>query len=134
MEVMALSTAPGASRRPRVLIVDDDPLIRRVVRAVLEDAAYDLAEAGTGEEALAAAARRPPDVVLLDVMMPGMDGFEVATRMRGDPRLEGLVIVMLTAKDGAEDRRRGLASGADRYLTKPFSPLELIAVVEEALA
>ena len=130
---MALSAARGASSRTRVLIVDDDPLIRGVVRAVLEDGAYDLEEAASGEEALRSARRFPPHLVLLDVMMPGMNGFEVAQRFREDPELKGAVIVMLTAKDAPEDRARGMDSGADAYFTKPFSPLELLTTVNGAL-
>ena len=130
---MTLSAARGASRRPRVLIVDDDPLIRHVVRAVLEDGSYDLDEAASGEEALRVAAGHPPDVVLLDVMMPGIDGFEVAARMKKDARLKGAVVVMLTAKDAPEDRRRGMEAGADVYFTKPFSPLELLTTLSGVL-
>lgn len=130
---MALSAARGARARTRVLIVDDDPLIRGVVRAVLEDGAYDLQEAGTGEEALRMARRDPPNLVLLDVMMPGMNGFEVAQRFKSDPELKSAVIVMLTAKDAPEDRTRGMDSGADAYFTKPFSPLELLTTVNGAL-
>ena len=130
---MALSAARGASRRPRVLIVDDDPLIRNVVRAVLEDGSYDLEEAASGEEALRAASLRPPDVVLLDVMMPGLDGFEVAVRIKKDARLKEAVVVMLTAKDAPEDRRRGMEAGADAYFTKPFSPLELLSTLSGVL-
>ena len=130
---MALSAARSASRRPRVLIVDDDPLIRHVVRAVLEDGSYDLDEAASGEEALRVAAGHPPDVVLLDVMMPGIDGFEVAARMKKDARLKGAVVVMLTAKDAPEDRRRGMEAGADVYFTKPFSPLELLTTLSGVL-
>jgi CheY-like chemotaxis protein len=116
-----------------VLIVDDDPLIRNVVRAVLEDGSYDLDEAASGEEALQVASRRPPDVVLLDVMMPGMDGFEVASRIKADDQLRETVVVMLTAKNSPEDRRRGVAVGADAYFTKPFSPLELLTTLSGVL-
>ena len=130
---MAPSAARGASHRTRVMIVDDDPLIRRVVRAVLEDGAYELSEAASGEEALHLAGRHPPDVVLLDVMMPGMNGFEVAKAIKGDPRLKSTIIVMLTARNAPEDRRRGMASGADAYFTKPFSPLELLTTLNGAL-
>ena len=130
---MALSVARGASRRPRVLIVDDDPLIRGVVRAVLEDGAYDLDEAASGEEALRVAEGHPPDVVLLDVMMPGLNGFEVAARIKKDARLRKAVVVMLTAKDGPDDRRRGMEAGADAYFTKPFSPLELLTTISGVL-
>ncbi|MGH2726464.1 MAG: response regulator transcription factor [Actinomycetota bacterium] len=115
------------------MIVDDDPLIRNVVRTVLEDGSYELEEAASGEEALRLAERRPPDVVLLDVMMPGMNGFEVAERFKGDPKLKGAIIVMLTAKNAPEDRRRGLAAGADIYFTKPFSPLELLTTLNGAI-
>ena len=130
---MALQAARGARRRPRVLIVDDDPLIRDVVRAVLEDASFDLDEAASGEEALRLAAGHPPDVVLLDVMMPGLNGFEVAKQMKSDAHLKGTVVVMLTAKDAPEDRRRGLEAGADAYFTKPFSPLELLTTLSGVL-
>lgn len=130
---MAVPAVREASRRRRVLIVDDDPLIRRVVRAVLEDSAYVLDEAASGAEALRVAARRPPDVVLLDVMMPGIDGFEVLTRIRKDPHLNRAVVVMLTARDTAADRERGKECGADAYFTKPFSPLQLLRAVESAL-
>jgi len=116
-----------------VLIVDDDPLIRDVVRAVLEDASFDLDEAASGEEALRLAAGHPPDVVLLDVMMPGLNGFEVAKRMKSDAHLKDTVVVMLTAKDAPEDRRRGLEAGADAYFTKPFSPLELLTTLSGVL-
>ena len=116
-------------RRPRVLIVDDDPLIRDVVRAVLEDGSYELDEAADGEEALRVATSHPPDVVLLDVMMPGIDGFEVAKRFKNDTTLKSAVVVMLTAKDAPEDRRRGMEAGADVYFTKPFSPLELLTTL-----
>jgi CheY-like chemotaxis protein len=115
------------------MIVDDDPLIRGLVRVVLEDGSYELEEAASGEEALLLAERRPPDVVLLDVMMPGMDGFEVAEHMKADPKLKSAIIVMLTAKNAPEDRRRGMESGADVYFTKPFSPLDLLTTLNGVL-
>jgi DNA-binding response OmpR family regulator len=116
-----------------VLIVDDDPLIRGVVRAVLEDASYDLDEAASGEEALKVAVEHPPDVVLLDVMMPGLNGFEVAAVIKEDRRLKRAVVVMLTAMGAPEDRRRGIDAGADAYFTKPFSPLELLMTLSGVL-
>ena len=116
-----------------MLIVDDDPLIRDVVRAVLEDGTYELDEAANGEEALRVAAGHPPDVVLLDVMMPGINGYEVAKRIKGDASLREAVVVMLTAKDAPEDRRRGMEAGADVYFTKPFSPLELLTTLAGVL-
>ena len=115
------------------MIVDDDPLIRDVVRAVLEGGSYELLEAASGEEALRVARGQPPDVMLLDVMMPGLDGFEVASLCKDDARLRDVVVVMLTAKDAPEDRRRGLEAGADLYFTKPFSPLELLTTISGVL-
>ena len=130
---MVPSQNRGTTHRPRVLIVDDDPLIRGVVRAVLEDASYDLDEAADGEEALRVALKHPPDVVLLDVMMPGLNGFEVAAALKEDRRLKEAVVVMLTAKGSPEDRRRGMEAGADAYFTKPFSPLELLTTLSGVL-
>jgi DNA-binding response OmpR family regulator len=132
---MPIRSARGVVRKgkPRVLIVDDDPLIRGVVRAVLEDGSYVLEEAASGEEALLAADEHPPDVVLLDVMMPGLNGFEVAARMKNDARLKDAIVVMLTAKGSPEDRRRGMEAGADAYFTKPFSPLELLTTLSGVL-
>jgi two-component system alkaline phosphatase synthesis response regulator PhoP len=122
------------SRRicPRVLIVDDDPLIRSLVRAVLEDESYDLSEAENGEAALDLARERNPDVVLLDVMMPGADGYQVAESLRRDISPD-CVIIMLTARDQASDRDRGMRSGANAYFTKPFRPLELLDAVSAAV-
>ena len=118
---------PGA--RALVLVVDDDPLIRNLVFAVLEDARFDLAEATDGEEALRVAAERPPDVVILDVMMPGMDGNAVCKAMRADARLAGARIIMLTARSESFDRDQAMEAGADDFISKPFSPLDLIAAV-----
>ena len=130
---MVPSQTRGTKHRPRVLIVDDDPLIRGVVRAVLEDASYDLDEAADGEEALRVALKHPPDVVLLDVMMPGLNGYEVAAALKENRRLKEAVVVMLTAKGSPEDRRRGMEAGADAYFTKPFSPLELLSTLSGVL-
>ena len=91
---------------PRVLIVDDDPLIRSLVRTVLEDEEYELSEAEDGDQALDKAREQCPDVVLLDVMMPGADGYQVAESLRRDVSPD-CVIIMLTARDQASDRERG---------------------------
>lgn len=129
-EGMTKSPAVTDGRRLRVMIVDDDPLIRDVVRTVLEDASYEIVEAADGAGALEAAARRRPDVVLLDIMMPGMDGYAVCRALRRDPALRGAIVVMLTAKSSPEGREQGLAAGADAYFTKPFSPLDLLRAIE----
>lgn len=112
--------------------MDDDPLIRSLVRTVLEDENYDLAEAADGIEALDAARERFPDVVLLDIMMPGADGYEVAEHLRRDVGPD-CIIIMLTARDQASDRERGFRSGANAYFTKPFRPLELLDAVSAAV-
>ena len=117
---------------PRVLIVDDDPLIRSLVRTVLEDEEYELSEAEDGDQALDRARERCPDVVLLDVMMPGADGYQVAASLRRDVSPD-CVIIMLTARDQASDRERGFRSGANAYFTKPFRPLELLDAVSAAV-
>jgi two-component system OmpR family response regulator len=120
------------SECPRVLIVDDDPLTRDLVRAVLEDARYDVAMAVDGAHALDIARENAPDLVLLDVMMPGINGFDVARTLRRelDP---DCIIIMLTAMDREADRVRGFGAGANAYFTKPFSPLDLLDVVSSAL-
>jgi two-component system, OmpR family, alkaline phosphatase synthesis response regulator PhoP len=120
------------SECPRVLIVDDDPLTRDVVRAVLEDATYAVEVAVDGMHALDLARERAPDVVLLDVMMPGMNGFQVAEALRRD-LVPDCVIIMLTAMDRETDRARGFRAGANAYFTKPFSPLDLLDAVSAAL-
>lgn len=117
--------------RPRVLIVDDDPLIRSVVRAVLEDARYELTEASDGREALHLARQDPPNVVLLDVMMPGMNGYEVAESLRREIG-ESPIIIMLTARDRESDKAKAFSSGANAFFSKPFSPLDLLEAVSSA--
>ena len=119
--------------RPRVLIVDDDPLIRDVVRAILDEDTYELDEASNGLEALQIAVERVPDVILLDVMMPRMNGYETCRRLRRDPHTAETIVIMLTALDTIAAKEEGIASGADSYVTKPFSPLELLATVTEAI-
>ena len=115
--------------RMRVLVVDDDPLVRNLLSAVLHDANFDLDEAVDGAEALAIAASRPPDVVVLDVMMPGLDGFDVCRTLRADPDFATTRIVILTAKSTPGARDEALRAGADAFFTKPFSPLDLIETV-----
>lgn len=110
----------------RILLVDDDVLTLDVLRTILDLEEFEVSTAADGEEALAKVAADRPDAVVLDVMMPGIDGFEVCEKLKGDPATADLPIVLLTAKDRPEDRQRGEDAGADAYLTKPFSPLSLI--------
>lgn len=114
-----------------VLVVDDDPTVAEVVAGYLARAGHDVARAADGPSALDRFARRRPDLVVLDLMLPGMDGFEVCRRMReqGGP----VPVIMLTARGDEEDRVLGLETGADDYVTKPFSPRELVLRVESVL-
>ncbi len=114
---------------PLILVVDDDPIIARLLEIELVAAGYEVQLAGDGETALDMAQARRPDLVLLDVMMPGMDGFEVARRMRADPRTVAVSIIMLTATGLSANRLEGLSAGADDYIVKPFDTPELLARV-----
>lgn len=116
-----------------VLIVDDEPPIVELVRFTLEDEHVRVVEAADGLEALEVACAELPDLIFLDVQMPHLNGFEVCRRLRLEPRLAKTRIVMLTAAGQAEDLARGRAAGADIYLTKPFSPLRLLTLVQSLL-
>jgi len=117
----------------RVLVVDDDPDITEVVQEGLRNAGYDTVGALTGAEALAEVDRQCPDLVLLDQMLPDIDGVEVCRRLRETPRTRRLPIMFVTAMGGSEARVRGLALGADDYVVKPFSMRELILRVGAVL-
>ncbi len=116
-----------------VLVVDDDPDVARFVEVNLRSAGYDVTVASDGEEALERAVELRPDLVLLDVMMPKLDGFEVAQRLRRDVRTSSTSIIMLTAKALSSDKVLGLSTGADDYIIKPFDPVELLARVKGTL-
>jgi DNA-binding response OmpR family regulator len=113
-----------------VLIVDDDPKIRDLLRLYVEREGHRAAFAADGPEALAVAGQSPPDLVLLDVMLPGLDGFEVCRRLR---EASDVPVVLLTARSGDSDKVVGLDIGADDYIVKPFSPRELMARVRVQL-
>ncbi len=117
-------------RKRMILAVDDEPAILRLVRATLQAAGYAVITAERGEEALAALEAERPDIVILDLMMPGMDGFETLRRIRSESQVP---VIMLTARAGDADKLRGLQGGADDYLTKPFNPDELAARVQAVL-
>lgn len=110
-----------------ILIVDDEASGRQTLESILEGQGYQLVMAENGEQALEKARQILPDVILLDVMMPGMDGFEVCQRLRGDPKLAEVPIIILTALDDRKSMLRGLEAGADDYLTKPYDRHELRA-------
>ncbi len=113
------------SQTATILIVDDEPQNRKLLEALLRPEGYLTQSAANGEEALALIAERPPDLILLDVMMPGMDGFEVATRLKANPATASIPIIMVSAQDGRGARMIGLNSGAEEYLTKPVDRAEL---------
>jgi DNA-binding response OmpR family regulator len=113
-----------------VLVVDDEPTLREVVVRYLERAGYRALEAGDGDEAEELLRNQPPDLVILDLMLPGTDGLELCRRIRAD---SALPVIMLTARGEEADRIVGLELGADDYVTKPFSPRELVARVRTVL-
>jgi two-component system, OmpR family, alkaline phosphatase synthesis response regulator PhoP len=115
----------------RILIVDDEPNIVLSLEYLLRRAGYDVAVAADGEAALRAVAETSPDLVILDVMLPRLNGFDVCRRLRADPRWSGLKILMLTARGRETEVARGLEVGADAYVTKPFSTRELVARIGE---
>jgi DNA-binding response OmpR family regulator len=121
------ASGPAAAR---VLVVDDDPTVAEVVAGYLDRAGYAVDRAGDGPAALARAAERRPDLVVLDLMLPGMDGLEVCRLLRSRGPVP---VIMLTARGDEDDRVLGLEVGADDYVTKPFSPRELVLRVESVL-
>lgn len=117
----------------RLLIVDDEPNLLRAVAVCLRGEGYEVDSARSGEEALVHVARRLPDLIVSDIRMPRMDGYALARQLRSNPRTALIPIVFLTAKDENSERIAGIRSGVDAYLTKPFEPDELIAVIGNIL-
>ena len=119
---------------PRILIADDEPSLRLLVRATLSaNKSFELIEASDGNEALNKAQSDLPDLILLDVMMPGLSGFEVCERLKNDSKTKNIIIIMLTAKGQQSDRDWAISVGTDYFLTKPFSPIELFNLIEKIL-
>jgi len=114
----------------KLLIADDEPAVRALVHATLEGDDYQIIEAGDGVEALELVRAENPSLVLLDVMMPRLNGLDVCRSIKADPSTSDTMVVMLTAQARQRDRERGIAAGADVYFTKPFSPLALLNMVE----
>lgn len=117
----------------RILVVDDEPPIVRLMEFVLARQGHEMLVAVNGEEALEKIRAYRPDLVLLDIMMPRIDGYEVARILRADPDFAQLPIIMLSAKAQEEDVRKGLDVGVNEYITKPFSPEHLVHVVADYL-
>lgn len=116
----------------KILVADDEPHILQLVRMILEES-YEIIEAGDGEEAYRLISEKKPDLVLLDVMMPKMNGYEVCQKMKQDPRTRDIKIAMLSAKAQEKDIIQGLKLGADYYLTKPFDPERLKGDIKKIL-
>lgn len=126
------ATGDSTARPPHALVVEDDPDINRLVCFKLERAGFTTDPRSTGQAGLEAALARPPDVVVLDLMLPGLTGYEVCAAIRQDPRTAAVPVVLLTARAQERDIERGFAAGADDYITKPFSPAELLSRVRAA--
>lgn len=124
----------GTNEVPQlVLIVDDESMARALLRLILTRAGFEVMEAENGVDALANVARKQPDLVVLDVMMPGMDGFEVCLNLRQQVETSDLPIIMLSARADLDSITRGIEVGATKYLTKPISREELIQQVADVL-
>ncbi len=119
---------------PTVLVADDLPHMRELVKTSIDLGGYAVLEAADGETAWALVQTHRPEVVLANVVMPGRTGIELARAIKGDPALAGTHVILLSARAEPSAIRDGLSAGADQYLTKPFSPLKLLQVVEQALA
>ena len=116
-----------------ILVVDDEDEIRTVLRLMLTSAGYEVREAEDGESALESVHKDPPDLILLDVLMPRMDGFEVCRRVRADSETAHIPILILSAKTDSRSRQEGMLAGATEYLTKPQSAVQLIRHVADAI-
>lgn len=117
----------------RLLVVDDEAKLLRAVAVTLREEGYEVATARSGAEALAAVNASVPDLIISDIRMPGMDGYQLARALRSNPRTELIPVIFLTAKGERQARLAGIRTGADAYLTKPFDPEELLAVVSNIL-
>lgn len=125
--------AKGSSSKPRILIVDDDPLNIKLLKAKLPADRFETLSASNGPMAIQKVLRDVPDLVLLDIMMPGMDGFSVSRWIKGNPATEEIPIILITALEGSENKIKGLEAGADEFLNKPVNSIELLARINSLL-
>jgi two-component system phosphate regulon response regulator PhoB len=130
---MRFQTPPSLQTLATVIIADDEPSMRLLVHATIESDDYKVIEAADGDEAWTLIQQYKPALVLLDVQMPGRTGLEILSSIKSDPALKTTRVILLTAKALEADVDAGMTAGADFYLTKPFSPLDLLTRVEEAL-
>jgi len=117
----------------KILIADDNENIRDALTYLLEDEGYDLLLAKDGADTLRKVRERRPDILFLDIMMPEMNGYDVCRTIKNDPQLKSTYIIMLTAKGQVAEQKRGKEVGADEYIVKPFSPMEILAKVKQIL-
>lgn len=117
----------------RVMAVDDDPVIRGLLEVNLEMEGHDVVTAVDGRDALDKVQADPPDLILLDVMMPNVNGWEAATALKGDPATRSIPVILLSARAMEADRRKGEEIGVEEYVTKPFDPIELMELVNRLL-
>ena len=122
------------SNKPKILVVDDSSTARKSARMVLEKAGYQVAEAKDGFEALGQLQNENPQLILLDLIMPGIDGYRVLDMIRGNPKFKDLPILMLTSRDGMLDKIKGAASSLNEYLTKPFVPENLVKIISKYIS
>ncbi len=122
-----------APYRKRVLIVDDEPTSRKLLAGILPKDMYEILRANNGQEALKKSVDNHPDVILLDIVMPGLNGIEVTRRLKADPRTKNIPVILVTCMDGMENKLTGLDAGAEEYLAKPINPVELRARVKSML-
>jgi two-component system cell cycle response regulator DivK len=118
----------------RILVIEDHEENRRILRDLLGHAGYEMLEAVTGEEGVAAAERERPDLILMDIQLPGLDGYEVTRRIKAQPALRGIPIIAVTSYALSGDEQKARDAGCDAYVTKPFSPRALLARIREHLA
>jgi CheY-like chemotaxis protein len=120
-----------ANAPKKIVIADDNENIREALTYLLEDEGYELWLAKDGAEALAKSREVVPDVLLLDIMMPGMNGYDVCSSLKNDPLLKKIYVIMLTAKGQAAEQEHGKEVGADEYVVKPFSPMEILTKIKK---
>ncbi len=123
----------GTLGNAKILIVEDHPTMREAMRLVLEGEGFEIDEAADGQAALERVRADPPDLVFLDMNIPGSSGAEVLMQIKADPATDGVKVIIVTA-DGEEGRERAIGMGADEYFTKPFSPITLLQTVERVLS
>ena len=123
----------GTLGNAKILIVEDHPTMREAMRLVLEGEGFEIDEAADGQAALDRVRANPPDLVFLDMNIPGSSGAEVLMQIKADPATDGVKVIIVTA-DGEEGRERAIGMGADEYFTKPFSPITLLQTVERVLS